>query len=187
MTFSATLDRIVRFYRENCMILAALAVAGGLRMIPFVYLLNPSTVPGGKPKPAGPGILLIYGIAVTVLSAPVYGALNKAALAVIEGHPVRFGAAYRAAFSRLPSLIGSSLLFLLVTSVGMVLLVFPGLYFALGFSLSAVAIMAEGTGALASLRRSWQLVSGQRLRLLGLLMVWALLHVVLSYALGGAL
>jgi hypothetical protein len=197
VTFSAMLDRTVQLYRPRFGPLLAIAAAGALLQLPFVLAIDP-----GKQQPppdaslreilstslgTSPTNLLMLGLLSSLVVTIVYGALTRAVLAAHEGRPIDVGEAFRASFARLPTLIGTGLLALLATFVGLILLVIPAIYIALGFSFSYLVVMAEGAGAWLALRRSWTLARNLRWPIFGLLMVWALLQMVVSYAVGGAM
>jgi hypothetical protein len=189
------LDRTVQLYRARFAPLLAIAAVGALLQVPFVLAIEP-----GKPPPPGASLREIFSssmgvspmklLMLVVLSSLfvtiAYGALARAAAAAHEGRPIDVVESLRAALARLPTLIGVGFLVLLATMGGLILLVIPGLYVALGFSLSYLVVMSEGAGAWTALKRSWALARGLRWRIFGLLLVWLLLQMVLAYAAGGA-
>jgi hypothetical protein len=185
VTFSATLDRTVQLYRAHFGPLLAIAVVGGLPQLPFAIALDP----GDRQPPtlhfsARTAVLgLVSALFVVVTS----GAFARAALAIHQGAPIGFRQAYRASLSHLPTLLGAAALTVLLTAAGALLLIIPAFYVLFGFSFSYLVVMAEGRGAWASLKRSWALARDLRPRIFGLLFVWGLLQLVLSYAVGGAL
>jgi hypothetical protein len=185
VTFSATLDRTVQLYRANFSRLITISVVGGLPQLPFALALDP-----GTRKPPDLHISLTaaaLGIAALLFATVTVGALTKIAIAIHDGAPIGAGEAFRAAVVRFPSLAAAGLLTVLATSLGMILLVVPGFYILLGLSLSCMVILGEGQGAWPALKRSWRLARDLRWRIFGLLVVWGLLQIVLSYALGGLL
>lgn len=82
----------------------------------------------------------------------------------------RFGRAFL-------STVAVSLVLGVVIPLGFLLFVVPGLFLAVSFQFAVFAIAVEDTGPLAALRRSWALASGNR---------WRLLALVVIFAVGGA-
>ena len=90
-------------------------------------------------------------------------------MGIYEGERIGFRQAYRAVFARLPTLLLTAFLSTGAVVLGLVALVVPGIYIALGFSLAYMVVMAEGATAVRALKRSWALVDGLRGRVFALL------------------
>ena len=71
------------------------------------------------------------------------------------------------ALRRLLPILALSIVLGIVIGVGFVALVVPGIFLAVSLAVSTPALMVEGIGPMASIGRSWRLVSGERWRLLG--------------------
>lgn len=84
--------------------------------------------------------------------------------------------------TRIPVLFFMFVLNALVIIGGALLFVLPGLYLALCTSLAPAAVAVDGKGPLASLRCSYTLIRGYRLRLLGVVLPLALTMVLASLA-----
>lgn len=69
------------------------------------------------------------------------------------------------------STIGANVVVTVAVTVGLVLLVVPGLFLAVSFVFVVFAVGVEDARAVAALRRSWALASGNRLRLFALVLV----------------
>jgi hypothetical protein len=175
----------VQLYRANFSRLLTIAAIGGVPQIPLALMIDP-----GNRKPASlhftPG-LAVAGVAAALFAFATSGALGKMAVAIHDGAALRPGEALRISLVRLPSLVAAGFLAALATVAGLALLIFPGIYLLLGFSLSYLVIVAEGLGPWAALRRSWRLAHHLRTRIFNLMLVWGLLQIVLSYAIGGLL
>jgi hypothetical protein len=115
------------------------------------------------------------------------GTLGAAVIAAVRGQPVSVGAAFSSGVSRYFTLLGASIVGGLCTMVGMLLLIVPGFYVYLGFSMASLAIVDERLGALAGLRRSWTLADGKRGTIFGILFAWGILQMVLSYGVSALL
>ncbi|MFM8377053.1 MAG: hypothetical protein ACKN9P_13525 [Phenylobacterium sp.] len=85
-----------------------------------------------------------------------------------------FGPAVWAALPKLLPALATSLMAQVVVGLGLLLLVFPMVFFAVVFSLSTVACILEDRSPLAALKRSRELTWGNRWRVLGLLVILAL-------------
>lgn len=84
------------------------------------------------------------------------------------------------------SLLVVNLVLAVAIPLGLVLLVIPGLFLAVGFQFAVFAVAVEDRGPIAALRRSWALASGDRWRVLALVVLFAVVGGV-SGALGSAL
>jgi hypothetical protein len=95
----------------------------------------------------------------------------------------RIGAsdATRQGARRFGTLWGVAFLSVLITIVGLVLLVVPGIIAAVGMCAASTAVMAENKATVPALQRAWDLSRGQRWRLTGLggLLLLAILAVLL--------
>lgn len=76
------------------------------------------------------------------------------------------------------SMIGASIIVFISVTVGFVFLIVPGVFLSLCFLLYWYAVAVEDRGAIESLRRSWDLSRGNRLKLLFVFGVLAALGVV---------
>jgi hypothetical protein len=88
------------------------------------------------------------------------GALTRGAAGSLIGRPVDVAASYRYAFARLGGLIGLAFLVALVVGVGFVLLIIPGIIFAVFLAMAVPSFIVERRGVTDSMSRSWNLVSG---------------------------
>ena len=64
-----------------------------------------------------------------------------------------------------------------LTLAGLILLIIPGIYFALRFSMTSFAII-DGAGIMESFEKSTKLTDGHKWQLLGLFVVFALINIV---------
>jgi hypothetical protein len=191
MTISATLDRAVRLYRANFVPMLSIALVGVVLAIPVALIDNKNgalTTRHLGPLPFG----VVYALDILVVTPWLYAALTAGALAILAGQRPSAGAAFAMATRRLGPACAVNFLTLLAGLFTLPLLIVPGAYVLLGFSFSIVALMEaarrdQNLGAIEAMRKSWALVMGRRGQLLGVLLVWALLQLVLSFALGGLL
>ncbi|HEY9524963.1 MAG TPA: glycerophosphoryl diester phosphodiesterase membrane domain-containing protein, partial [Thermopolyspora sp.] len=145
-------------------------------------------------------------LAVTTLTGVLTRILGRA----VFGGRITLGEAWRLTRSRVPALIGVAvltgliliaplvpigfLIFVTAESGGvgatlgafalsLILYIAYSVYFYTRFSLTAPAIVLEGCGVIAAIRRSWRLVSGDFWRVLGILIVTQLLVALIGAAL----
>lgn len=71
----------------------------------------------------------------------------------------------------LPSLIGATLLVVVFLLIGLVLFIIPGFVVALALSLVTPVVIIENPGITASLKRSYELTDGYKLRILTLILI----------------
>jgi hypothetical protein len=127
--------------------------------------------------------LLLALVAFTLVSPLVTCAITHALGELYLGRPTSIGGAFRAALPRLLPLAGTWLLAAFAILAGLLLLVVPGLYLMLAFTLVTQIIMLEGLAGVPALGRSRHLMQGNLLRAFALGLVVALLGGVLSFGL----
>ena len=102
----------------------------------------------------------LFLVATRLLSRDI-SALNSIPLSLV-GH--RFGRAFL-------STLAVSLVLAVVIPIGLAFLLVPGLFLAVSFQFAVFAVGVEDCGPVAALRRSWELATGNRWRLFGLLLL----------------
>lgn len=136
-----------------------------------------------------PNLLALFGKLFARLLEIVGVVLCQAALikSVSEsylGHEITVGQAYRFILPRAGTLGGAALAVGLVTGLGFILCIVPGIIFSLWFSLTTPAIVMEGHGAGAGMTRSKALVAGNLDKVLIVGFLGTLMMLVLVYSLG---
>lgn len=139
-----------------------------------------------------------FGFLGGLLFAPfAVGAVYRAATDAAQGRPATIASVLLATASRyltLLGLVGVGFLLLLgfyvALVVGFLLLVIPGLvviglavWMAVRWSMVWAAMLAEDVGPINALRRSWNLTRGHWWRILGILIVVAILQAVIGFGL----
>lgn len=172
-------DRSFALYRENLWLFYAIAgcvylPTGVMSVLLGAYIrkvgLDPSNLSPGKLLAyfAIGAVLYCVLIAVTVLSQ------GSLAVAVADRYldlPITFSIAYGRTWRRVLSLGGAFLLTGLALGAGFCACVVPGVWVWLGLSFAPQVVMLEGLPATKALTRSWHLTRGDRLRILGLVML----------------
>ncbi len=84
-------------------------------------------------------------------------------------------------FPRIIPLIGLSLLVSILSAIGYLMLVIPGIIIILGLSLTNQVFIIEKKGIIDSIKRSWHLTKGDRGYIFGVIMILGLLSVPLLF------
>ncbi len=123
--------------------------------------------------------LLIYAILQQVLGPLAQGGVVKVTSGFFYEEETSFGDAFRNVFQKglWLTLVVLGLLIGVSVFLGMLLLILPGIFLAITFSMAAPAAVLEGGGAWRSLSRSWSLA----LKNLGrVISVYLLMHIITS-------
>ena len=123
---------------------------------------------------------LIAGLIVILMWFVVEAAVSRATAQTTVGDPIDVEASYRWAFDHLWSILGISLLAALVIVGGLILLIVPGLIFAVMLSVVIPAFVFEGRRGSSALGRSWDLVKGHFWHVVGAILLAALITGVVS-------
>lgn len=117
-----------------------------------------------------------WGLAMMIAQAIVlYGTFQD-----MRGKPAPFGEAVIKGFARFFPIIGLAICTLLAVWAGFLLLIIPGIMFAVMFYVALPACVVERLGPIASMKRSIALTRGHRWKIFGILIL-----IVLLSAIGG--
>ncbi len=141
-------------------------------------------ISGGSSFGRGILILIVAGVIGYLIQYLVTGAITRSAAGSLVGMKIDVGESYRYAFKRLAGLILVAILIALAVGVGLILLIIPGLIFAVFFSVAIPAFVIEHRKGTEALSRSWNLVRGSFWHVLGVIFVAGLLAAVVSGILG---
>ena len=160
MNLGDILNTTFNLYRENFPLFAGICA---VIVIPQAILV--SAISGSHN--AGLGLLgFLISIAVSFL---VTGALAQAVSARYLGRPMSISQAYEAlGAGTVLTLVGVAFLSAILIGIGFILIVIPGVYIAVRFTLAPQAAVLERQGVTDSLRRSWNLVEGNWWRVFGI-------------------
>ena len=117
-----------------------------------------------------------------VTGALVYGAFQD-----LRGRRAPFGAVVSRGTAVLLPVIGAAMLVALVTLIGFLALIIPGIIAVAVLYVAVPVAVIERPGAVASLRRSAELTKGARWKILGLALTIFVLQVIVFFALAFAL
>jgi serine/threonine protein kinase len=122
-------------------------------------------------------LTVLYGLGSFLVAAGINGITIRLVtqLFVAPQRPLKVRLAYAALKKRLLALLGTTLLVGLVSAVGFVLLVIPGLIFTINYSLSVPVVMMERLKGWAAMKRSKALVKRARFTVIVTLFIqWAI-------------
>lgn len=133
--------------------------------------------------------MLVRTLLEAIVLAPLYAGQYLLALKVVRDEPVRFGE-FLDGFARVWPVVGASLLVSVAVGAGLLLLVIPGLVWAITFAFSPILLVDRSLpagrqlGAIESLYESARLTKGHRWTLFGiafLLSIPTLIYTALAY------
>jgi len=119
-----------------------------------------------------------------VLSLWVSGAMFLKQRAIGADEELDTGAAFQLSLSRLPALVGATLVYIIAVSVGMVLLIVPGLILMLSLAMYMTLVLFDTKGPIDAVVGSHKLVWGNWWRTCAVITVMGILLLVIFIALG---
>jgi hypothetical protein len=136
---------------------------------------------------ADTGIVVLAMLVGALGLAVLAGAVTRAAVAAVAGEDLGVGRSYRSAAGRVWPLLLVIVLTWLLTMLGLLLFVVPGVVVGVLLAVSVPAQVVEGTGVRRALTRSWNLVGGHWWHTFGtILLTWLLLGLAVSLVDGAA-
>ena len=145
--------------------LVGLAFAVGLLSVLALFGVSP-TVPSEPPRVAD-WALPVY-VAFLAGIAAVWGVVYVTANAAVKERSVPLAHRLKRAVTRLPALFATGVLTWLISALGLVLLVLPGVYLYHRLVLSYPACVIDGKGPLASLKAGWRASRGNAAKIFGI-------------------
>lgn len=170
-TFGEILDHAFLPYRQQFGVFAGIAL---LAMGPYVVLETSSAAAAASVDRVDALALFVYFLAYMF----AVGALTHALAAMYEGRKARLGEALRVGLRVWPYLTLASVLSYLLMFVGFVIFILPGFVLLASFFAVEAVVVLEGRSPPDALQRSWELSSGDRWRILGLLSVAYVIQVL---------
>ncbi|MGQ9506307.1 MAG: hypothetical protein ACUVTB_00425 [Candidatus Bathycorpusculaceae bacterium] len=120
-------------------------------------------------------LAFVIAIISLIISSVVSGILIKSASEIIEKGKTSLSNSFKFAVFKLPSLLAASLIVGILTVLGLLLLIIPGIIIFIMFYLVIPVIVIEEKGALESLTRSRELVSNRWLKTFALSLIVGLI------------
>lgn len=191
MSVGRVFERAFSTIAHNPVVVLGLAlVLGAIPGLIMTYLFSSFAVGAVRPGMSANTMAALTFIGLVswaislMISAIVQGALTRATVAESEGKKASFGESLSAGFRVFLPLIGVGFLFAVGVALGMILLIVPGVILLLMWSVAAPAVVVERDGVFQAFRRSRQLTSGARWKILGVFLVLVVLYWLLSIVLG---
>ena len=185
LTVGELLDRTFHLYRNNFLLFV------GIAAIPQLFVLALQLVGAGM---AFGGALIGFGVMSVLAGLLSYVAIeiSQAAtvMAVSNVHldqRVTIGSAFSQAKSSMGRVIGITFLVAIAVGIASLLLIIPGIYVAVMWSMAIPVTVLEGGGLNASTNRSQVLTKGNRGRIFVIYVLVALLALVVTLVLQFAL
>ena len=164
------LDTAIKLYSRNAVTMWKIV---GLVVIPLAViqiLVLDASLPSGAFVHDG----TLYTSSGT-LSAPAAGTLAQTVLGFLAilvvngalalclvdsyvGHPLSWSRSLQAAFRRIGALVWLAIIFGIAIVIAFILIILPGIWLSVAWAVAVPALMVEGIGAVAALRRSFRLV-----------------------------
>ncbi len=173
------LDRVFRIYAAN---FAQMIGTLALVYVPYIAIIMFWQRVLMRSGSIGGTLIGALGVIVwAFLFMPLAtGAMTYAIGEQYLGRPISIRESYSRAFGRLGDIIGAGFLAGLVIIIGLVLLIVPGILFALSYFVIIPAVVLDGLGATASMERSKNLAAGHRGRIFVVWLVLWLLTIMLA-------
>jgi hypothetical protein len=145
-------------------------------------------VPFGSNIAAYNGAVTVEGLFIPFVVYPiVFAFLLRVLSQAYLGQPLEPNAALAFGVRRLPGMMWIGLLYALAVTLGLILLVVPGIYLSVAFFLAYAAYVVEGRSGAAALRRSQELVEGRWLKTFAALVIYAVIAGLATFGLPVAL
>jgi uncharacterized membrane protein len=182
LTTGALLDRSVRLYANNFSLLLGITAVAYVPfyLIMLVFESNLSLNPHDGNDPwAAVLYLIVFMLLWTSIAFPIAG--GAATYAISErylGNQVDLNAALRRGLASFWSVSIAQITVSVKVIFGLMLLVVPGVLWWLSYSVVVPSILVEGQKATASLKRSRELMKGQRGKAFAIMFVLILLELI---------
>jgi hypothetical protein len=153
----------------------------GIGMFVTPSLADPTAIFGGPTAIVSSivGYVLFLFLSIILQASLIVASAND-----IAGRPVNFGECVSRAIGKLLPLIGLGIVVAIGISIGLVLLIIPGVILYLMWMVAVPAMMVENLGVSGALSRSSALTKGSRLKLLGLIIVFIIFSTIIGIPIG---
>lgn len=194
--FAPTLD----VYKKNFPLVGLIVLLSALplcivQLVPYLLTVLPIRVGSiAAPETAGRAGLLTAIVGVGLLSALVTlaadaflsGALVYGVIELQRTGEAKAGDCIRWGLKKLPKLFVVSLIYTIITVVGYIFLIVPGIIFSLMFSMAVPVAAAENRGIIESFERSKELTDGYKGLIFLTFFLWGLAIAVVGLIVGGS-
>jgi hypothetical protein len=125
-------------------------------------------------------------IAMIVLAYVLMGAVVYGTISHLRGGKPGMGQIVARGFAVALPVIVIAIAFSIIMTIGMMLLVVPGIFVIVVFAVTVPAYVVEKPGIVGSFRRSWNLTKGNRWRVLGILVILMVILAIVGMVIGAA-
>ena len=186
-TFSvgAVLGRSFRILMRNFTAFSLMAIVITLPSLLLLLAAQPSASAPAGTEPAL-GWDIAAGVVDLITNALVVGALTFGTFQDLRGRRADFAAVIARGLSVVPTVMGVSIMTGLITVLGAIALVIPGIIAAVMLWVAVPAAVVERPGVIASLKRSAELTRGHRWPCLGAIVLVFVIQLGVAMLLSGA-
>jgi hypothetical protein len=187
MGIGELIDAAVKLYRRDWLALMGI-VAFVIVPVTFVEFWVTQAILGtGLAAPAVSDEVAIQFLVVTIVFLAVQflivqpflvAAVARAAADAYLGERVSIGRTYRYALGKLPAILWVTILTSILTLIGFILLIIPGIIAFVRLSVTPPVVIVEDVRGTKAVGRSWRLTKGHFWRLLGALILSALIAAI---------
>lgn len=153
----------------------------GIGMFVTPTLADPGSFMGGPTAIVSSivGYFLFLFLSIILQASLIVASAND-----LAGKPVNFGECVSRAIAKLLPLIGLGIVVAIGISIGLVMLIVPGVILYLMWMVAVPALMVENLDVAGALSRSSALTKGSRLKLLGLIIVFVIFSMIIGIPIG---
>jgi len=185
MSLGEILDTAFQVFTRNFLMLAGVGILMQAITYGLMFVMAFAVLSDGAPTLIGLILTSILGIVPLLLITPFGTAVSTKIIADrYLGKPTSMGAAFAFAFRILLPLLGAILLAGLLTTIGFICLIIPGIILSLRFALVGPAAVVEGRGGTTALRRSGELVQGEYGKIFLMMIIIGFASGIVQYAVG---
>jgi hypothetical protein len=188
-SFSETLDATFKLYRDHFRSLLSLGLLTLIsQTISGEVLRSIKHVESWKhPSAQQLGLPLVEFLAAWLVALWVSCALASATTDAYLGKPFTFGRSVLGALARTDQLISTQFLFVGAVAVGFLLLLIPGVYLSLAWSVWIQVLVVEGKSGTSGLRRAREVTRGSLGRIGWLMLLFATIAIAFNFGAGAIL
>jgi hypothetical protein len=122
--------------------------------------------------------LVFVAVQLLIVQPFLVAAISRAAADAYLGERVTLGRTLRYALSRLPAILWITIITSVLTIIGFILLIVPGIIAAVRLSLTPAVLVVEDVRGTKAVGRSWRLTAGHSWRVLGTLILSGLIGAI---------
>lgn len=123
---------------------------------------------------------VVFGLALAVVWAVAYQTASNG----VENRSQPLGDQIKAGVGHVPALVGTAILMFVISVIGLVFLVIPGIYLFHRLLLAYPAVVIDGEGPVGAIKASWSAAGGNVLKIFSLMLLYYVLVGVSSFVAG---